>query len=520
MLSLIRHLVCFLPGVIWMTPYCQVFSLRPSKDALVRINTGCPNWQTSNGGNYDFTQIMSWTWFANNCADGNIRTFMEFDINGFMVLHPKCFPEQALLELKFIPGSNQTQDGQNDFTIEMVTAPWGEMTITWDNQPGVTSVNSIALPASVSQTQDYQVDLTPMVKDWSCGQIPNNGMRMKLNTEALYRRVTMATKEHADTSLHPRLHIYAACVDLGPDTAICSAVPYYINGAVYNSLNSGQYSYQWTSIPAGFTASTSGIWVQPSEPTYYILEVTRPDGCTVSDTVLVDMSAPDPVDMGNDTLICDLETYQLTAPAGYASYQWDDASSGMVRPVYTSGTYWLEVIDSSSCIARDSITITIASYPEGQLKSGAVCGYNTVLDAENQGADYVWNTGATTQTLYITEPGTYWVTMTNACGKLTDTVHITFRGGNFSYIPNVFTPNGDGINEQFLPVLGSADNYRLSIFNRWGALIYETRNPKMGWNAHTVTGGKVAEGVYLYRLEYLDCENENRRLTGHVTVLR
>lgn len=77
------------------------------------------------------------------------------------------------------------------------------------------------------------------------------------------------------------------------------------------------------------------------------------------------------------------------------------------------------------------------------------------------------------------------------------------------FIPSVFTPNGDGVNEEFLPILSGIvpQNYSLSIFNRWGQVLFETNNPNQGWNGE-VNGELSREEAYMYLLEFTN------RLTG------
>jgi len=90
------------------------------------------------------------------------------------------------------------------------------------------------------------------------------------------------------------------------------------------------------------------------------------------------------------------------------------------------------------------------------------------------------------------------------------------------HVPNTFTPDGDGINELFLPVLvgNSTEDFRLSIFNRWGELIYETTNTESGWDG-TMGGTKVQDGAYVWKLVVkASIGVEIREITGHVNVLR
>ena len=85
------------------------------------------------------------------------------------------------------------------------------------------------------------------------------------------------------------------------------------------------------------------------------------------------------------------------------------------------------------------------------------------------------------------------------------------------YIPNSFTPNGDAINSEFLPIVSfvSSEKYQFKIFDRWGFKIFETNNPLKGWNGK-INGRKVPAGTYVYKLSYLEANNEIKEKTGLV----
>ena len=92
------------------------------------------------------------------------------------------------------------------------------------------------------------------------------------------------------------------------------------------------------------------------------------------------------------------------------------------------------------------------------------------------------------------------------------------------YIPNVFTPDGDLFNETFHPVITSGIDmfdYHLTIFNRWGEIIFESYNYDFGWNGHYGSGGLVDDGVYIWQIEFGEKLSDKKQThRGHVTVLK
>ena len=87
-------------------------------------------------------------------------------------------------------------------------------------------------------------------------------------------------------------------------------------------------------------------------------------------------------------------------------------------------------------------------------------------------------------------------------------------------IPNAFTPNGDGINDHFkIRVTGYFKSDGLKIFNRWGQLVFETRDLSNEWDG-TIKGNPLAIGTYYWVIEGLDVEGKRLRRSGSVTLIR
>ncbi|MCW5898721.1 MAG: CotH kinase family protein [Flavobacteriales bacterium] len=90
------------------------------------------------------------------------------------------------------------------------------------------------------------------------------------------------------------------------------------------------------------------------------------------------------------------------------------------------------------------------------------------------------------------------------------------------YLPNAFTPNGDGINDVWIPVANVVDleSYHLRIYDRWGLLLFETRDPWEGWDG-TIGGQLMPDGVYVYQADVVDAIKRDRyNFAGHLTLFR
>jgi len=104
----------------------------------------------------------------------------------------------------------------------------------------------------------------------------------------------------------------------------------------------------------------------------------------------------------------------------------------------------------------------------------------------------------------VNKPGLYTVTVTDINGcRATDTIVVILRNCiNRLVFPNAFTPNGDGRNDLFRPVVsGNLTSYILTIYNRWGQRIFSTSNPSSGWNGR-LRNGKIQSDGYVWVCTY------------------
>jgi gliding motility-associated-like protein len=139
----------------------------------------------------------------------------------------------------------------------------------------------------------------------------------------------------------------------------------------------------------------------------------------------------------------------------------------------------------------------------------------------NSAAKWKWNTGETKSNILAGKPGEYTATVTiNGCST-TDTVII--RKDCYVDVPNVFTPNNDGVNDYFFPrrfLTKGVSSFKMSVYNRWGVQIYETTSlDGQGWDG-ALNGVPQASGVYVYVIdaEFKDGQIEQHK--GNVTLMR
>ncbi len=281
-------------------------------------------------------------------------------------------------------------------------------------------------------------------------------------------------------------------VFIGSDSIICAQYPHRIGAEVAGA------TYEW---------STGAVtpYIEVSESADYILEVNL-RGCRVRDTVSITaMPVPD-VDLGEDRDICEQETIVLDGVYGSNSvYAWNTGETTPSISVTSAGTYMVTVTSEHHCVGSD--TIVLSYYPDPVVMLGAdtsVCEETPLrIVARTLNADSVmWSDGSIGQILTVRHGGAYIATGINKCGTGSDTILLKQIFCDI-WVPNAFTPNGDGLNDVFrvLGNTGRLEGFGLSIYNRWGERVFHTEDKYKGWDG-LHKGIPADMGTYVYMLKY------------------
>ncbi len=176
-----------------------------------------------NGGLHNVIRAEVWQW--SNRSD-TIRGLLKFDFSGL----PKgATITSAKLSLYFYANPNFTQQvGDNNLVIRKITSLWDERTVTWNNQPSTTDNNSVTLPPSTSETQEYlDIDVTTLVKEMAEDQERNFGFMFAMRDEVVFRGLTFASSDHSDPTKHPKLAItYARPSDVTEEKEAQSSIQF------------------------------------------------------------------------------------------------------------------------------------------------------------------------------------------------------------------------------------------------------------------------------------------------------
>jgi hypothetical protein len=295
--------------------------------------------------------------------------------------------------------------------------------------------------------------------------------------------------------------------DIGADQQQCEGDVVFLDAAFPGAT----YSWQNGSTAPTFTVDQSG--------TYSVtLDLA---GCLDRDTVTYTYFSLPIVDLGNDTSICEADDLFLDVARPGGSYQWENGYTFPQRQTTGAGVYWV-IVEENNCTTTDSLVLEKIALPVAELGPDRLlcAGSTEELVVEGPGYTYLWSDGSTGSSVIIDGPDIYSVTVTNVCGTDVDSVVIALDYCDCPvYVPNSFTANGDGINDGFLPQFTCPNrSYTLRIFDRWGAVQWETTDPFLPWE-----GGELATGVYAWTVEYepdSDVLTGKRAARGHVVLLR
>ncbi len=227
-----------------------------------------------------------------------------------------------------------------------------------------------------------------------------------------------------------------------------------------------------------------------------------------------------------DTLgFCPGGDVSIDAGSGVYQYQWSNLSITAQITVDSPGDYWVTKTNSNGCFSMDTSAVKV--YPVPDLDFGPdsmLCGDDGILLEVPGFESYSWQDGSTESTFLVTVPGAYLLEATTADNCTAHDDILIYPCCEFSMlVPNAFTPNSDGYNDLFKPLIIGSSQYKMTIANRWGTILFTSFDPEHGWDGKYMNSN-CPEGVYFVVLEYNRCElfgtDFTDRTFAAVTLLR
>lgn len=293
--------------------------------------------------------------------------------------------------------------------------------------------------------------------------------------------------------------------------------------------NDGFDQYSWTfesSDNPKFNDREPDAVTYASAGTFQVTLITDQDNCldTFSREIVI-LDKPE-FDLGEDMTVCDDEPIELDAfSENLRTYTWSNGVSTPTLSINESGQYNITVTDAY-CTAEDSINITFINelYPNFEINLGkdtTICmgdAYQLKIDDKDIDA-IIWNDGDSNLEKNITEAGNYQVTAFIGDCPFEADVTVDFKDCSSQvFIPNAFSPNEDGNNEEFFIGGKNITLVAVQVFDRWGSLVFDDINRP--WNG-MINGQLAPKGTYIYQVIYIENLTGRRELvTGTVSLIR
>lgn len=444
--------------------------------------------------------------------------------------------------------NQNTQPSGNDFAIDDIE--FREICTTSDSiylnvvnlQPAINFTPALGCLADTVRFEAVNSADTPSQYIWDFGDGIGSPLQNPTHiyaTQGVYN-VKLVTKKNgcADSATVQINTLHPLSIDFTiNDDSICIG-----EQSQFTSTASGKgpLTYYWDFGDNTYSNAQAPSHTYTSPGVYTVLHVVHDDiPCydTISKTVVVDI-APSISLTVSDTVLCEGNGMDLSSyiSAGQTKIIWNFGDGNFIydvsatRHAYdTVGNYTM-ILTAQYPQCPDAVAtknIQVLAAPKVDLgndtslcpNSAPIIISNKYFDPNNKN---LWNTGEQSAAITVRHPGIYEVTASNATGCSTSDSIEVFKNCYID-IPNAFSPNGDGLNDYFLPrqsLSKSLTKFHMQIFDRWGQLIFETTSINgRGWDGKFNDKAQPG-GVYVYLIEAEINNTWKEKYEGNVTLLR
>lgn len=295
------------------------------------------------------------------------------------------------------------------------------------------------------------------------------------------------------------------------DTVICA------NEEITLDLTTPGYYYLWhngDTTPVQTFSSTQEIWAT----VYY-------ENCQTHDSMQLTVNPMPSYIQINDTIICEDSDLPINLDAtNNPVYNWSNGTAGNSVLLTEPGQY--SVVGSiGDCSVHDTFELQL--YPgidELDFESDLLkCTYKELLiGPETSIIQIIWSDGWQQSPRIVQQSGNYFFTAVTPCENEQFQIEVREQDCFCEfYLPNAFTPDNNSLNNSFQPQsVCIPDEFNLTIFNRWGEMVFVSVDPASGWDG-TYRNNPVPDGIYNYSLSYKHPETSTYvQKSGFVTLIR
>jgi gliding motility-associated-like protein len=289
-------------------------------------------------------------------------------------------------------------------------------------------------------------------------------------------------------------------------------------------------TYSWT--PGGSTSQTLNV----SSSGQYIVQVTNAANCVKNDTINVTVNPNADATISSVLPVCS-NTSSFNLNAAQSGGIWSgngitNATSGLFSPsIAGAGNAIISYAISGLCGDMDTLYISVLPFPmltADTINPGCPDFNNgSIIIQANGGTppySYLWSNGATIDSIVNLDNGIYSVTVTDA-NNCKEVKTVQFDAlvidcvSPVIYVPNIFSPNGDGQNDNLYIRGQGIISFDFVIFDRWGEKIFETEEQMQYWDG-TFQGKEMPVGVYAYHLKVTLNDSREINKKGNISLVR
>lgn len=318
-----------------------------------------------------------------------------------------------------------------------------------------------------------------------------------------------------------------------PDT-VCNLLQPVIITAHKNPLCNGKVNFTFDTTAVQFYAQINDTTLSLTFNKSYKGKIfARPGTCDklIDSAEIVISTVMPPINLGKDTLYCPGKKYLLNAYSpNFKTYYWQDGSTDSIYLATTSGIFYVTATDYCNRVYSDTIQIIKKEFNLNLGKDSTICKNETIfLSVSPSFISYTWqprynisnitpysvNINPEVNTSYRVEAEVF-----SGC-KLSDTINIKVENcPQYIYFPNIFTPNNDGLNDFFKPLVGgSFTKYELQVYNRWGQVVFRTNNKNEGWSG-IYKNVSQENGIFVWHCKYQFYNKPENLIKGTVTLIK
>lgn len=348
---------------------------------------------------------------------------------------------------------------------------------------------------------------------WSLGN-GQTSVQQKASTSypksGWYRIILQTTTDSGCVdSFSNRIRVYPkplAWFDVNDSAQCLYQNDYIFNDLSFDSINITNYNWNINNESQQSTKAANYIFGTPGYKTVTLIASSSRGCYDTSQRQVYVKPMPDPRFEVLKSYYCELTgPYNFTPTTPGGTYFGKNIQFNSYNPVLLWEDTVKYVVTVNGCTDSSMQLTNVYPGPKVDLgKDTTLCKYEVLeLFVNSWQSKIKWNDGSTGPYLRVLDPGVYSVIATNICGKETDSIEVSFREINCRFfLPTAFTPNNDGLNDRYKPLIYEVGEMKYQIFDRWGELIYEGNEKDEGWDG-TFGEELVPLGNYLVHVTYL-----------------